>query len=212
MAAEFFSSLLGGAASAAISAGAQAALQEQAYRQNLELQQRSFQHDADMLGRQVAATQSVRTQWAAYQRSSLMAAGYSEADATRISLGGTPTTLLDWNGPRQAATGARQTTSFSGGFTTVLPRGQPKPQTFSADQASSISTWLSNLEPYAPGALQTVWVTPPGSTSTSVYAPSQRSSRSSASSSSGLSYTSSFNQGWFNTDRMPLFANLGRRF
>uniref|UniRef100_A0A3G6V4A5 VP2 n=7 Tax=Norovirus GIII TaxID=340017 RepID=A0A3G6V4A5_NORV len=212
MAAEFFSSLLGGAASAAISAGAQAALQEQAYRQSLDMQQRSFQHDADMLERQVAATQSLRTQWAAYQRGSLMAAGYSEADATRISLSGTPTTLLDWNGPRQAALGARQTTSFSGGFTAVLPRSSSKPQVPIAGSASSVSTWLSNIEPYAPGALQTVWVTPPGSTSTSVYAPSVRSSRSSVSNSSGLSYTSSFNQGWFNTDRMPLFANLGRRF
>ncbi|AAN76438.1 small basic protein [Norovirus Bo/Newbury2/1976/UK] len=216
MASEFFSSLLGGVASAAISAGAQAALQDQAYRQSLELQARSFSHDSAMLQQQVQATQLARSQWFDFQRAALQGAGFSDADATRLVLGASPTTLVDWNGTRISAPQARVTTSFSGGFLPSMPRTGvqrsqgPEPSTPSA--STRVSSWLSSVEPFHPSALQTVWVTPPGSTATSQVS-SQRSSRSSASSvASSASYTSSFNQGWFNTDRMPLFANLGRRF
>nr|AAM95189.1 small basic protein [Norwalk-like virus] len=216
MASEFFSSLLGGVASAAISAGAQAALQDQAYRQSLELQARSFSHDSAMLQQQVQATQMARSQWFDFQRTALQGAGFSDADATRLVLGASPTTLVDWNGTRLAAPQARVTTSFSGGFLPSIPRaGAQRPQgpeSLSSGASTRVSSWLSSVEPFHPSALQTVWVTPPGSTATSQVS-SQRSSRSSSSSvASNASYTSSFNQGWFNTDRMPLFANLGRRF
>nr|QXP40531.1 VP2 [Norovirus GIII] len=216
MASEFFSSLLGGVASAAISAGAQAALQDQAYRQSLELQARSFSHDSAMLQQQVQATQAARSQWFDFQRAALQEAGFSGADATRLVLGASPTTLVDWNGTRLAAPQARVTTSFSGGFLPSTPRvGAQQSQSLKSSTSGAstrVSSWLSTVEPFHPSALQTVWVTPPGSTATSQVS-SQRSSRSSASSvASSASYTSSFNQGWFNTDRMPLFANLGRRF
>nr|AAM95192.1 small basic protein [Norwalk-like virus] len=216
MASELFSSLLSGVASAAISAGAQAALQDQAYRQSLELQARSFSHDSAMLQQQVQATQMARSQWFDFQRAALQGAGFSDADATRLVLGASPTTLVDWNGTRLAAPQARVTTSFSGGFLPSMSRvGAQRPQSSESPTPSAstrVSSWLSSVEPFHPSALQTVWVTPPGSTATSQVS-SQRSPRSSASSvASSASYTSSFNQGWFNTGRMPLFANLGRRF
>nr|ULF99771.1 MAG: VP2 [Norovirus sp.] len=212
MATDVLSSLFGGAVSAAISTGAQAALQDQAYRQNLDLQTRSFQHDADMLQRQVAATQSARSQWMNFQRDSLISSGFSPADATRLTLGASPTTLVDWNGTRLAAPNATRTTSFSGGFLPISSAASA-PQRSNSSVASSpltattrVSSWLSSVEPFLPGSLQTTWVTPPGSTSTSVFG----STSSRGSSSSGASYTSSFNQGWFNTHRMPLFSNRGR--
>nr|AAT85640.1 small basic protein [Norwalk-like virus] len=216
MASELFSSLLGGVASAAISAGAQAALQDQAYRQSLELQARSFSHDSAMLQQQVQATQTVRSQWFDFQRAALQGAGFSEADATRLVLGASPTNLIDWNGTRLAAPQARVTTSFSGGFLPSAPQmGARRPQgaePSAPSAATRVSSWLSSVEPFHSAALQTVWVTPPGSTATSQVS-SRQPSRSSASSVvSSASYSSSFNQGWFNTDRMPLFANLGRRF
>ncbi|CAA09482.1 small basic protein [Jena virus] len=223
MATDFLGSLFGGAVSAAISTGAQAALQDQVYRQNLELQSRSFQHDERMLSRQVQATQAVRAQWMDFQRQALVQSGFSAADATRMVLGVAPTTLIDWNGPRIAAASSRVTTSYSGGFLPPNPivRGTPRtnstigslPNSSAQSGASTVSSWLSRSEPFMPGALQTVWVAPPGSTSTSVYGPSRApSTRSTSSSTSGASYTSSFNLGWFNTDRLPLFANSGRRF
>lgn len=216
MASELFSSLPGGVASAAISAGAQAALQDQAYRQSLELQARSFSHDSAMLQQQVQATQMARSQWFDFQRAALQGAGFSDADATRLVLGASPTTLVDWNGTRLAAPQARVTTSFSGGFLPSMPQAgaqrSQSPEPSAPGAPTRVSSWLSSIEPFHPSALQTVWVTPPGSTATSQVS-SQRPSRSSASSvASSASYTSSFNQGWFNTDRMPLFANLGRRF
>nr|QYV43526.1 VP2 [Norovirus GIII] len=223
MASDFLSSLFGGAVSAAISTGAQAALQDQVYRQNLELQSRSFQHDEQMLARQVQATQSARAQWMTFQRDALVSSGFSDADATRLVLGATPTTLVDWNGPRLAAANSRVTTSYSGGFIPSLAASPGAPASLGKAPAAStltslpsrsgestVSSWLSRAEPFLPGSLQAVWVTPPGSTSTSVYrAPSSRSSQSG---SSVASYSSSFNLGWFNTDRLPFFANNGRRF
>nr|AAQ56228.1 small basic protein [Norwalk-like virus] len=223
MATDFLGSLFGGAVSAAISTGAQAALQDQAYRQNLELQSRSFQHDEKMLSRQIAATQAVRAQWMDFQKQALVQSGFSSADATRMVLGAAPTTLVDWNGPRIAATSSRVTTSYSGGFLppNSIVSGSPRvssmggslPKSSTQSSASAVSSWLSRNEPFMPGILQTAWITPPGSTSTSVYGPSRSSStRSTSSSTSEASYTSSFNLGWFNTDRLPLFANSGRRF
>ncbi|ACU56259.1 ORF3 [Norovirus Hu/GI.2/Leuven/2003/BEL] len=200
-------SAAGSALGAGIQAGAEAALQSQRYQQDLALQRNTFEHDKDMLSYQVQASNALLAKNLNTRYSMLIAGGLSNADASRAVAGAPVTQLIDWNGTRVAAPRSDATTLRSGGFMAVPMPVQPKskaPQSsgFSnpaydmSTVSSRTSSWvqsqnsLRNVSPFHRQALQTVWVTPPGSTSSSS--------------------VSSTPYGVFNTDRMPLFANLRR--
>lgn len=188
---------------AGIQAGAEAGLQAQRYQQDLQLQQNSFKHDKEMLGYQVQASNALLAKNLNTRYALLQAGGLSSADAARAVAGAPVTRIVDWNGTRIAAPTSNTTTLRSGGFMAVpiplssktkqpVMSGQDNPN-YAASSISRTASWVQSqnsmrsVSPFHSDALRTVWVTPPGSSSTS-------------------SVQSSF-YGVFNTDRLPLFAN-----
>nr|QPJ58841.1 VP2 [Norovirus GI] len=188
---------------AGIQAGAEAGLQAQRYQQDLQLQQNTFQHDREMIGYQVQASNALLAKNLNTRYTLLQAGGLSSADAARAVAGAPVTRIVDWNGTRVAAPTSSATTLKSGGFMPVpipltqkskqpLMTGQDNPN-YAASSISRTASWvqsqnsLRSMPPFHNDALRTVWVTPPGSSSTS-------------------SVQSSY-YGVFNTDRLPLFAN-----
>lgn len=198
----------GSAVGAGIQAGTEAALQHQRFQQDLTLQSNSFKHDKEMIGLQVGASTALLQNSLNTRYNLLTQAGMSTADAARAVVGAPTTRVVDWNGTRIAAPMSSATTLRSGGFMTVptLYRGSKTNSQLSSgfsnanympSSASRTSEWVSSqnssrssLGPYHPSALQTAWVTPPGSTSTSSLSSASMAPR------------------YFNTERLPLFANL----
>nr|QLH57589.1 VP2 [Norovirus GI] len=200
-------SAAGSALGAGIQAGAEAALQAQRYQQDLTLQQNSFNHDKEMLGYQVEMSNKLLAKNLNTRYSLLQAGGLSPSDAARAVAGAPVTRLVDWGGVRVAAPQSSATTLRSGNFMAVPLPAQPKQKSLASEGYSNpaydpmqrTASWVQsqnssrNWSPYHRQALQTVWVTPPGSTS-----------------SSSISSISTAPRGYFNTDRLPLFANLRR--
>nr|AWV14077.1 VP2 [Norovirus GI] len=201
-------SAAGSALGAGIQAGAEAALQSQRYQQDLTLQQNSFKHDKEMIAYQMEMSNNLLAKNLNTRYSLLQAGGLSSADAARAVAGAPVTRIVDWNGTRIAAPNSSATTLRSGGFMTVPMPFSSKtraPSTSGSigmtnpnygDTMSRVSSWVQSqnssvrsVSPFHRGALQTVWVTPPGSTSSSSVSSVPR---------------------FFNTDRLPLFANRGR--
>lgn len=197
-------SAAGSALGAGIQAGAEAALQSQRFQQDLTLQQNSFKHDKEMMSYQVEMSNALLAKNLNTRYALLQSGGLSSADAARAVAGAPVTRIVDWNGTRVAAPNSSATTLRSGGFMSVPIPIQPKqkPSTISGfnnpaygETMSRVSSWVQSqnssvrsMPPFHSSALRTVWVTPPGSTSTS-------------------SSVSSVPMGVFNTDRLPLFAN-----
>lgn len=201
-------STAGSALGAGIQVGGEAALQSQRYQQNLQLQENSFKHDKEMIGYQVEASNQLLAKNLATRYSLLRAGGLSSADAARSIAGAPVTRIVDWNGVRVSAPESSATTLRSGGFMSVpipyapkqkqlQPSGISNPN-YSPSSISRTTSWVEsqnssrfgNLSPYHTEALNTVWLTPPGSTASSTL--------------------SSVPRGYFNTDRLPLFANNRR--
>lgn len=196
----------GSAVGAGIEAGTQAALQHQRYQQDLTMQTRSFEHDKEMLGLQVSASNALLQRNLSTRYSLLTSAGLSSSDAARMVVGAPVTKVVDWNGVRVSAPRSSAVTLKSGTFmavptvskTTSASSGIANPN-YSPSQSSLISRtsqWVESqstnrsYSPFHRDALQTTWVTPPGSTSTST-----------------ISSVSTVPK-YFNTERLPLFANL----
>lgn len=201
----------GSAVGAGIQAGTEAALQHQRFQQDLTLQSNTFKHDKEMLAMQVEASTSLLQNSLNTRYNLLTQAGLTSADAARAVAGAPVTRVVDWNGTRIAAPLSTATTLRSGGFMSVpvVYRGakteQQKLTGFSNpnyETGSSVlrtSQWVSSqnsmrssVAPFHPNALRTTWVTPPGSSSTST-----------------ISSVSSIPR-FFNTERLPLFANNKR--
>nr|AWR17844.1 VP2 [Norovirus GI] len=201
----------GSAVGAGIQAGTEAALQHQRFQQDLTLQKNSFIHDKEMMGLQVEASTALLQNSLGTRYNMLTKAGMTSADAARMVVGAPATRVVDWNGTRIAAPMSTATTLRSGGFMTVptVYKGSKNKQSIGGGfsnvnydpsvSSSRTSQWVSSqnsmrsiLEPFHPGALRTTWVTPPGSTSTSTI--------------STVSTVPKF----FNTERLPLFANRGK--
>lgn len=197
----------GSAVGAGIQAGTEAALQHQRFQQDLTLQNNTFKHDKEMLGLQVEASTALLQNSLGTRYSMLTNAGLTSADAARAVAGAPVTRVVDWNGTRIAAPTSTQTTLRSGGFMSVpiVYRGKQQQSsggfhnpnydaqsvsTRTSQWVSSQSSSLSTLSPYHPNALRTAWVTPPGSTSTSTLSSNSTIAR------------------FFNTERLPLFANM----
>ena len=199
----------GSAVSASIDAGTQAALQYQRYQQDLDLQFKSFLHDEHMLGLQVDASNALLQKNLSTRYNLLLSSGMSSSDAARMIAGAPPTKIVDWNGVRVAAPRSSATTLRSGGFMPVASLSTtPKMKNDGAgivnpnyapshsSMVTRTTQWvesqnsLRSLEPFHHGALQTAWVTPPGSSSTSTVSSMSTAPR------------------YFNTERLPLFANL----
>nr|UUL90910.1 VP2 [Norovirus GI] len=195
-------SAAGSALGAGIQAGAEAALQSQRFQQDLTLQQNSFKHDKEMMSYQVEMSNVLLAKNLNTRYALLQSGGLSSADAARAVAGAPVTRVVDWNGTRVAAPNSSATTLRSGGFMSVPIPVQPKqkPPTTSGfnnpaygETMSRVSSWVQSqnssrsMSPFHNSALRTVWVTPPGSTSSSS--------------------VSSVPIGVFNTDRLPLFAN-----
>nr|AKM20816.1 VP2 [Norovirus GI]QPJ58784.1 VP2 [Norovirus GI]QPJ58790.1 VP2 [Norovirus GI] len=197
----------GSAVGAGIEAGTQAALQHQRYQQDLNMQSLSFQHDKEMLGLQVDASNALLQRNLATRYNLLSAAGLSSADAARMIAGAPPTKVVDWNGVRISAPTSSAITLKSGSFMSVPVMNyktnknvtgidNPNYAPSGSSMVSRTSQWvesqnsLRSLDPFHRSALQTTWVTPPGSTSVST-----------------VSSTSTIPR-YFNTERLPLFANL----
>nr|AWR17823.1 VP2 [Norovirus GI] len=199
----------GSAVGAGIQAGTEAALQHQRFQQDLTLQSNTFKHDKEMLGLQVGASTALLQNSLNTRYNMLTNAGLSSSDAARVVVGAPATRVVDWNGTRVSAPQSTATTLRSGGFMTIptLYKGkqQQKPTEIglsnpnygSSVSSSRVADWVSSqnssrssLGPYHPSALQTTWVTPPGSSSTSTISSVSTAPR------------------YFNTDRLPLFANM----
>nr|AHW99833.1 minor structural protein [Norovirus Hu/GI.5/Siklos-HUN5407/2013/HUN] len=195
-------SAAGSALGAGIQAGAEAALQSQRFQQDLTLQQNSFKHDKEMMSYQVEMSNALLAKNLNTRYALLQSGGLSSADAARAVAGAPVTRIVDWNGTRVAAPNSSVTTLRSGGFMSVPIPVQPKQKSPTTsgfnnpaygETMSRVSSWVQSqnssrsVSPFHNSALRTVWVTPPGSTSSSS--------------------VSSVPMGVFNTDRLPLFAN-----
>nr|AAT78482.1 minor structural protein [Norovirus NLV/IF2036/2003/Iraq] len=202
----------GSSVGAGIQAGTEAALQYQRYHQDLTLQQNSFKHDERMLGLQIEGSNALLQKNLSTRYNLLLNSGMSSADAARTIVGAPASKVVDWNGVRIAAPTSTATTLRSGNFmnipvfqktkqqsSSMLSSGYSNPNYDSSTLVSRTTQWVESqnssrsLSPFHPSALRTTWVTPPGSTSTSTYSSVSSAPR------------------FFNTERLPLFANNGRK-
>nr|AEQ77283.1 minor capsid protein [Norovirus Hu/GI.7/TCH-060/USA/2003] len=198
----------GSAVGAGIQAGTEAALQYQRFQQDLTLQENSFKHDERMLGLQIEGSNALLQKNLSTRYNLLVGAGLSSADAARSIVGAPVTKIVDWNGVRIAAPTSTATTLRSGNFMNIPVTLKKESQNLSArsvglsnpnyDSSTMVSRttqWVEsqnsirNLSPFHSSALRTTWVTPPGSTSTSTFSTVSSAPR------------------FFNTERLPLFAN-----
>lgn len=160
--------------------------QAQQFEYNKTLQERSFQHDKEMLDAQVRTSEELAKRQLNLKYNMLRAGGYTATDAARGALGAPTTRVLDWSGTRNYAPEAAKTSSFSGGF---LPSYNLSKNT------KPISRAKQNSRP-ASLASSTSWGQPQASLSTGSTGLSSLSSRPSPSSGPG-SRRPSLPQSWY---------------